>query len=144
MVSRNLLQFRCILKALRPCKTAAGCKAAAGLGVDGRRHIALKHDMLLVIAYVDVQNCRKKRRGVRMLRILKNLVRGRQLHDLAEIHNRHAVGNVPHNGKIMGDKEIGQTHLLLQVNKQVDNLGLNGNVQRGNGLIADDELGAKR
>ena len=41
----------------------------------------------------------------------------------------------------MRDKEIGQAQLFLQVVQQVDHLGLNGHVQRGDGLVADNEFG---
>ena len=34
--------------------------------------------------------------------------------------------------------------LLLQIVQQVDDLRLNGHVQRGNRLVADDELGVER
>ena len=39
----------------------------------------------------------------------------------------------------MGNEHIGQAVLLLQILKQVQNLSLNGYIQRGNRLIADDK-----
>ena len=41
----------------------------------------------------------------------------------------------------MGDKEIGQVELRLQILQQVQDLSLDGHVQRGHRLVADDELG---
>ena len=41
----------------------------------------------------------------------------------------------------MGDKQIRRTKLVLKFLEQVQNLGLNGNIQSGNGLVADDQLG---
>ena len=40
----------------------------------------------------------------------------------------------------MGDEEIGQTLFLLVIPQQVHHLGLNGYIQGGNGLVADDQL----
>lgn len=37
------------------------------------------------------------------------------LHDPAEIHHSHTIGDVPHDGEVMGDEEEGETLLLLQV-----------------------------
>ncbi len=41
----------------------------------------------------------------------------------------------------MRDEEVSQVQLLLQVFEHVDDLGLNRDVQRGDRLIADNELG---
>ena len=42
--------------------------------------------------------------------------------------------------KVVGDKEVGQAKFLLEFDQKVDNLRLNGNIQRGDRLVADDEL----
>ena len=44
----------------------------------------------------------------------------------------------------MGNKQIGQIQVVLQVLHQVQNLGLNGHVQSRNRLVADDEFGVQR
>ena len=49
-----------------------------------------------------------------------------------------------HNGQIMCYKNIRQPVLFLQIHHQVQNLGLNGNVQRGNRLVADDKFRIQR
>ncbi len=40
----------------------------------------------------------------------------------------------------MGDKQIGQAEFFLQVLQQVEDLGLDGNIQRRDRLVADDKL----
>ncbi|MNV44893.1 hypothetical protein D3C71_1366710 [compost metagenome] len=40
----------------------------------------------------------------------------------------------------MGDEQVCQATLFLQVNKQVDDLRLHGNVQRRDRLVADNEF----
>ena len=41
----------------------------------------------------------------------------------------------------MGDEEIGQVELGLQVLEQIDDLGLDRDVEGGHGLVTDDQLG---
>ena len=43
--------------------------------------------------------------------------------------------------RVVGDEEIGQAELLLQVLQQVDHLGLDRHVERRHRLVADDQLG---
>ena len=43
----------------------------------------------------------------------------------------------------MGDEQVSQAELLPQVQQQVEHLGLDGNVQSGDGLIADHEVRSK-
>ncbi len=44
------------------------------------------------------------------------------------------------NQKIVGDEQVCNAQLLLELLKHVDDLGLNRDVQCGDRLIADDEL----
>ena len=43
--------------------------------------------------------------------------------------------------QVMGDEHIGQSHLLLQVLHQVQNLSLDGHIQSRYRFVAHDELG---
>lgn len=44
----------------------------------------------------------------------------------------------------MGDEQVGQAHLLLQVLEHIHDLCLNGHVQCGDRLVADDEFRVER
>ena len=68
------------------------------------------------------------------------LVRVRNLHNLAQIHNGNPVGNVMHNQKVMGNEQISHAQFLLDIFKHIDHLGLDGHVQCADRLIADNEL----
>ena len=48
--------------------------------------------------------------------------RRRLLDDLAEVHDRHAVGDVAHHGQIVGDEQQRQIHVALQFQQQIDDL----------------------
>ena len=76
-----------------------------------------------------------------MLGIFIHLRRIGGLHQLAQIHDAHPVGDVLDHGQVVGDEEIGQAQLILELDQQIDDLCLDGHVQGGDGLVADDELG---
>ena len=75
-----------------------------------------------------------------MDRIGEDLLLGARLHQIAQVQHADAVGDVLDHAQIVGDKEIGAAALLLDVLHEVDHLGLNGHVQRGDALVRDDEL----
>ena len=60
-----------------------------------------------------------------------------RLDDAAEIHDGRAIGDVAHDAEIMADEEHGQLQLAAEFQEQVDDLGLDRHVERGNRLIAD-------
>ena len=49
-----------------------------------------------------------------------------------------------HDRQVVGDKQICSTELVLEFLEQVQNLGLNGHIQSGNRLVADNQLGLQR
>ena len=68
---------------------------------------------------------------------------GAVFHQAAQIHDAHSVGDVLHHGQIVGDEQVGQLVLLLELLEQVDDLGLDGHVQGGHRLVADHKLGVQ-
>ena len=68
----------------------------------------------------------------------------RNLHNTAKIHDSHPVAYVVHHGQVVGNKDIGQVQLLFQAVDQIQNLSTDGNVQRTNRLIANDQFWASR
>ena len=71
------------------------------------------------------------------------LAGGRELDHVAEIHHRNAVGDMLDHREVVGDEEIGEAELLLQILEQVHHLGLDGDVEGTHRLIADDQAGAQ-
>ena len=70
----------------------------------------------------------------------EEILGGGELDDLAEVHHRDAVGDVADDGEVVGDEEVGEVELLLQLHEQVQDLGLDRHVERGDRLVRDDEL----
>jgi len=63
-----------------------------------------------------------------------------QLHKLAQIHDGHTVADVAHHAQVVGDEQVGQPQLGLQILQQIDYLGLNRDVESKGRLVADAAL----
>ena len=120
---------------------AAGMETAAGGNIDGGGNIAFQQDALLLVVNIGHRNGGQQCLGVGMHRLLVQLFCIGDLHDLAQVHNDDSVGDVFNNGHIVGDEDVGEATLTLQIVHQIQNLSLNGNVQCGNSLVADNNLG---
>ena len=81
----------------------ATCMELTARGRIYRRwDIAFKDNSFLCKAVrVGRRNGRKQRYRVRVARIVKDNVRGRNLHHVAEIHNADTVGNITNDRKVM-------------------------------------------
>ena len=60
--------------------------------------------------------------------------------DLSQIQHRDRLGDMAHDLKVVRNKKIGDAHVLLQVHQQIQHLRLNRNVERGHGLVGNQEL----
>src|SRR5438270_7639461 len=63
--------------------------------------------------------------------------------DLAQVHDRHAIGDVAHDREVVGDEQVGQLQLVLQVLQQVDDASLNRHVEGGHRLVEYEEVGVE-
>ncbi len=127
---------------------AAGVEMTAGGRVDRARHVAGEDDPLALLLDHRIGNRHRRKQGLRVRvqwRVVELVAVG-HLDDLAEVHHGHAVGDVAHHRQVVGDEEVGQAELLLEVFEQVHDLGLDRDVERGPRLVADDEvrIGGKR
>ena len=77
---------------------------------------------------------------VRVVGLVEDLVDAALLDDLAEIHDRDAVGGVVHDGQVVRHEEVGQAVLLLEVLEQVHDLGLHRDVQGGDRFVEHEQL----
>ena len=116
--------------------------AAAG-GINGGGQVAFQHNALPMIPGINGGHGGHQRLGVGVGGMGEKLLGGRLLHQMAQIHHAHAVGDVAHHAHVVSDEQVGQPALILQILQQVDDLGLYGHIQGGNGLVAHHHLGVK-
>src|SRR5205809_4388138 len=76
-----------------------------------------------------------------MARRGEDLLPWRHLRDRAEIHDGNAVRHVLDDRQIVADEEQREAELPLQILQQVDDLRLDGDVERRDRLVADDQFG---
>ena len=62
------------------------------------------------------------------------------LHDLAGIHNVDNIAHLRHNAHVMGNHQNGGAVVIPELFHELQNLRLNGNVQRGGRLVGDQQL----
>ena len=60
--------------------------------------------------------------------------------DPAEVHDRDPVCDVPDDGQIVRDEQIGDAELTPQTGQEVDHLCLDRDVERAHWLIANDQI----
>ena len=76
-----------------------------------------------------------------MERVRVELVRRGDLDDRPEVHDGDAVGDVTHDREVVRDEEVGEVELRLERLEQVEDLRLDRDVERGDRLVGDDEVG---
>ena len=70
----------------------------------------------------------------------QNLLRVSRLDHLALVHHRDLVGDMSDNSDVVGDKQIRQAVLVLQVEQEVEDLGLDRDIQRRCWLVQNQQL----
>src|SRR5215204_5961210 len=125
---------------------AAGVEGAALRGVGRGRHVAGEDHAppLAFLVGVGYGDGREQRGGVGVARLVVERVPVGDLHDLAEVHDGDPIGDVLYHGEVVGDENVGEVELLLQILQEVDDLGLDGDVEGRDGLVADYEARVQR
>ncbi len=119
----------------------AVAEGAAFGWVDGGRDVALEEDFFAFHLGIGHGDGGEEGFGVGVFRVAVDGFRIGQLHDFPEIHDGDAVADVFYHGEIVGDEKVGEIELFLQINEEVEDLGLDGNVEGGDWFIADQPLG---
>ena len=72
---------------------------------------------------------------------MQDRVGGAEFDEAAEIHDRDAVADMRDHGEVVADEDIGQPEVALQIGEQVEHVGLDRDIERGDDLVADDQAG---
>jgi len=79
--------------------------------------------------------------GVGVLGRMEEGVAFFELDEGAMVHDGDAVGEVADHGEVVADEEKGEVVLLLELFEERSDLPLDGEIERGEGFIADEKLG---
>ena len=101
-------------------------KWTAGRGGGDARHLALKEHVIAGALDLRVRHRYRIEKNARvgMERFAVEVVARRDLDDASEIHHCDPIAHVSDDAEVVRDEQIGQAELLLEVGKQVQNLGL--------------------
>src|SRR5664280_488191 len=88
----------------------------------------------------EFRNGRQQTVRVRVTRRLEDLFGRRVLDNLASIRDGDGLCHFSDDGEVVGNDENGHTQFLLQSAHQVQNLRLDGDIERRRGFIRDQEL----
>src|SRR5262245_54189555 len=76
-----------------------------------------------------------------MCRMVEYLLGRSEFDHLAQIHHCDSVRYVANSQKIVGDEHEADLQFLLQIAKQIDDLGAHGDIQRRGRLVSHDDGG---
>ena len=104
---------------------------ATSLGVAG----------LLAPGLVDARNRTEQAKGVRVARVVKELVDRTGLDDVAGVHDVDAIRDARDHSQVVGDHDDRHTKLLAEPLDEIKDLGLDRYVERGGWLVGDEQPG---
>src|SRR5437868_11446001 len=119
---------------------ATRVKAATRWRIQRARNLAWQDDFLAPLVGVGWQCRREQRLGVGMLRRAGESARLAALDDPAEIHDDYHVAHMRDGGEVVGNEQVGEPELGLQITQQIEDLRPDRDVQSGDRLVEDDEL----
>ena len=142
VVSSDFDQGRQFARAIRDAEFAAGLEGAA------RRHSFERgygsFDRLERSGAVGpkVGDGAQQAASVGMRGRLKNIALGAKFHQIAGIHHRNPVADLRNYREIVRDEKHSQAELGAEFCQQVENLSLDGDIERGSGLVGNQQLRA--
>ena len=138
MAGRDVAQRRRLLPAA-PVGERAARREAAALGlVVGARHRALDGGEPRAVD-VEPRDRAQQADGVGVLRVGEQVGDVGAFDDLAGIHHQHLVGHLGDHAEIVGDEQDRHAEPALQVAQQIEDLRLDGDVERGGRLVGDQQ-----
>ena len=108
---------------------AAGVEGAARGDVHGAGGLAFEHRGPEGLLRVGQGHRGQQGLGVGVQALPGEDLPGGHLHQAAQVHDRHPVADMGDDAQVMGDEEIGEAVALLQLGEQIEDLGLDGDVQ---------------
>ena len=139
MPRRDLAERRRGLAADRLGVAAAWVEVAAGRRRGRAGDVAGEDDGLVLGVRVRLRHRREQRLGVGVPRAPVEVAGVGELDDLSHVHDRDAVGDVLDDAQVVRDEDDTEVQLALQLLQQVEDLGLDRDVQRRDRLVGDDQ-----
>lgn len=134
-VGLDFLEPWALLRANRHAVGAPGMEGASWRGVDRAGDISGKDLPVALGIRVCDRCCGEQGLGIGVKWLLVESLPVRKLHQATEVHDRHPVTDMLNHAQVMGNENVGQAEPVLELLQQVDDLGLDGDVQGRNRLV---------
>ena len=143
MAGSDLFQLGLGLLALLGAVGTAVAEQASGRGINEAGNFSVNHIEVVGLIGIGIGNGSHQSLGVGVSCVIEDFFTVGYFHQVTQVHNANALGDMLDSRHAVGDEQIADAVLILQILHQVQDLSLNGNVQSGNGLITDDDLGVQ-
>ena len=108
------------------------------------RQIAANDNLFALNIGVGFGNGGNQRLRIRMFGFFKDDFGRGDFDDFAEIKQSHFVAHIADDAQVMGDKQVGQAELVLQILQQIQDLRLHRDIKRRSRLIEDNQARLNR
>ena len=115
---------------------APGVEPASRGRVHRGRDVALEDQPAAPAARIRVGDRGQEGHGVGVAGLPVEVLHRAHLRDLAQVHHAHPVADVLDDREVVTDEQVRQVVVLPQVQEQVEDLALDGDVERGDRLVA--------
>jgi len=123
-------------------KDAAGLAVALGPFAEKRsgmdRHFTQRLQPLAGL-HVEMRHRREQRLEIGMLWLSEDVGDGARFHDLTAIDDDDLIRDIGDDAEIMGDDQDRHVELLLQLLEELQDLRLDGDIERGGRLVGDEQ-----
>jgi len=141
MSTPHLSQLRLKCAAFRHLsEIAPSVKPAAGGHRDRAGQVAGEDRCGSLGVATNARNGCKQSASVRVQGLVDEALRRTHFHDLTQVHDGDAAADVRHNADVMRDEDRREVKPLLQSAQDLEDLCLDRDVERRDGLIGDDQL----
>jgi hypothetical protein len=79
-----------------------------------------------------------------MQRSTKDAAGGADFNDLTGVDHRNPIGQVTDDTEVVGDEQDAGANALAQLVKEIEDLGLDGNVERRGGFVGNKQFRMRR
>ena len=141
MPLRQLPGFRLLGGAQVGGARAPGAEPAPARRADRRRRLALDGGGSPRGTRLGGRDRVEQRLGVRVQRLPVHRLAGPDLAQLAQVHHRHPVADLLDQRQVVRDEQVGKAEFGAQPLEEVEHLGLDEHVERGDRLVADQQRG---
>jgi len=124
-------------------KATAGPENASRWGRERRWDIAFKQLPVPRSTWLGLWNRRQQGSCIGVGRVRVGGAGWTDLDDPAQIHDRNDIAEIFDHGQIVGNEQHGQAPLVANVEQEIEYLGLNGDIERRDTFIGNEEIRIK-